>query len=552
MKTKDFMSALGGIDERYLKDMLEADAAPAAGEPVSVPEITVTNRGERQAVPVSGQQTGFGRTGSGIFRYLILAASAAACIGGVSLLVMLGKQKPDDLFRDSEPVEVSEITAAVTSADPAAESGGSVTTYTTAAGSPETSAPAKNAGQKTEQTALQTTAAPGQTAPQDQTAAKISARTGQTTTAARATTAPAKRTAAEVPENNVTVRLYDWACESEYRTGSLGTGGILRISTKDGKTVYEESDLTQFTLPDGEYHVDIRQTDQPSHLIDPDSDFAAYVRGRHPGVVFTDQSGGIDFAVIDGRPDRELQFDFGPCNGMCNFIKVCCADAAGMQPLAGVQFTLIEEPETYAKVIGTGISGADGTYTFSGLLHAGSGNKPPYLVRIDSVPAGVTGGFDAEVSTGPYITGTEYSVRYVFTQDSIPKNVSAVIYDVDDEGKELGDIASYEVWMIDENYTEGSGVAVNTYCVCKSVLPSEKIALADGAYFATVHSDDAHKNGYKFTEKVSDEMRSSTFMEFKVKDGKPDREIAFYLEKIPDSERYMYSDMYSGMRTDAG
>ncbi|MBP0966692.1 MAG: hypothetical protein J5722_03570 [Oscillospiraceae bacterium] len=145
MKTQDFMNALGGIDERYLKDILEADAAAAAEQqkPVIVPGITVSGGSREQAVPVSVPHTDSGRIGSGIFRYLFLAASAAACIGGVSLLVMLGKQRPDDLFRDSEPVEVSEITAAVTAADPAAESAGSVTTDTTAARIPETTASAE-------------------------------------------------------------------------------------------------------------------------------------------------------------------------------------------------------------------------------------------------------------------------------------------------------------------------------------------------------------------------------------------------------------------------
>ena len=46
--------------------------------------------------------------------------------------------------------------------------------------------------------------------------------------------------------------------------------------------------------------------------MDPDSEFAAHIKEIHPYVEFTDQTHGIDFAVVNGKMDREVQFDFSP------------------------------------------------------------------------------------------------------------------------------------------------------------------------------------------------------------------------------------------------
>ena len=109
MKTQDFMNALGGINEKYLKDLLNEPTQTASAGIVSV-----SNSSGQKAVAEPVPEGKAKPVASGIFRYLMLAASAAACVGGIALLVLLGRQKPDMTSGDSNPPEVTEISTAAT------------------------------------------------------------------------------------------------------------------------------------------------------------------------------------------------------------------------------------------------------------------------------------------------------------------------------------------------------------------------------------------------------------------------------------------------------
>lgn len=128
LKTADFLTALGNINEKYVQQLLEEDAASAgsavsaeaagtAGASASAGTVTVrmtASPGENAQPPHAAgeRKPGAEHPVSGIFRYIVLAASAAACIGVISMFMMMNRRNPDDLVKESVPAEVTEITAA--------------------------------------------------------------------------------------------------------------------------------------------------------------------------------------------------------------------------------------------------------------------------------------------------------------------------------------------------------------------------------------------------------------------------------------------------------
>ena len=149
------MKALGAIDEKYLRKMLEDDASacddallvssntdPSAAGTDEISETAPDTQSEHKPVY------------HGIIRYLILGASAAACIGGVAFL--MHHHNTDDLSGHSVPVAVTEITASLTTGtsavhmDTATESNGT-TAAVSAAGTDETTAPEQSTATDTVQ-----------------------------------------------------------------------------------------------------------------------------------------------------------------------------------------------------------------------------------------------------------------------------------------------------------------------------------------------------------------------------------------------------------------
>lgn len=352
-------------------------------------------------------------------------------------------------------------------------------------------------------------------------------------------------------ERNVKIGMYDWAMEQDCINGMAAPYGIVNIKTKDGTLVYGESGSYEFALPDGDYHVDIRVLPYPVEMIVPGSEIAKEIQERHPDVIFTDKRSGIDFTVKDGKPTEEIRFDFGPKEGASNNITVHCVDSVTREPLAGVQFTLIEAPNSYAKVIETRTTDETGTYTFTGLHRSGYQWDPPYILRLDKVPEGYQDFKFEQVLSFGYVNGYDSEFNLTFTPEEIEAGVSANVINFEDKSL-MNDIGAYEIWRI---YSEDlNGVDMDE--IYQNVKPGEKVALADGKYMAAYWSKEVRDAGYDGVsflslrgQQLKDFFDQSHFcgradtLEFTVKDGKPDHELTFYIKKIdPDENENPLSD----------
>ena len=347
-------------------------------------------------------------------------------------------------------------------------------------------------------------------------------------------------------ECNIKVNMYDWAMDKESANGVILPYANLRVETKDGVPVYGITPWNTFALPDGEYHLDALMHPCPEVLIDPESDFAKYVKENHPEVEFTDQRNGIDFTVKDGKPDRDLTFDLGPHAGTSNSITVTCKDGTTGEPVEGVKLALIEAPEKYARKVAEWTSDSTGTHVFDGLVHTGYDlDNHAYRICVEEVPEGWRGGFDQNVSFG-YVCGENQEVNYVFAEDMYPETVSANVINFEDKSQ-FNDVATYEIWRLDPN---DDAKADKVYA---AVHPGTKVYLADGKYFAALHNREAGEKGYisvtfltrrgqqlKKFFKAEDYMADAGIMEFNVQGGKQDKELTFYVKKIDPLEDEEY------------
>lgn len=341
----------------------------------------------------------------------------------------------------------------------------------------------------------------------------------------------------------VVVNMYDWARGQNTGSGGILPYGNLTVTDQEGNFFYGITPENSFALPDGDYHVDVQMHRYPLTLMDPDSDFAAHIKEIYPDAEFTDQTGGIDFTVKNGKPDRDLTFDLMPLPGRSNYVTVNCIDAETGEPLEGVVVSLTEAPKHYAKKVAEWTSDATGTHTFDNLLRTGDQWDPAYIVHVESVPEGYDGGFDEIVSAG-YVYGYTAEITYRFVRDEMAKLVSADVISFDDKSL-LNDAAPYEIWKVipgdEDEYVK----------VYDAVQPGEKVYLADGKYFAALNDKTARENGCEAISLVTrsgqqlikffdpDIYPSTTGMiDFTVKNGKPDRALKFYVWKYdPDFDR---------------
>ena len=197
-----------------------------------------------------------------------------------------------------------------------------------------------------------------------------------------------------------------------------------------------------------------------------------------------DETSGVRLQ-INGKPDREIQFDFGAPEGKSNSVTVHCFDAQNRQPIEGVQITLIEAPNTYAKAVGTAISDADGTCEFTGLLHAGS---PAYYCRVDRAPEGYISTTDSFAAFG-YVNDYNSVAEIALTQADIPAEVSADVISFED-GSVMNELGSYSIYR---DFAAGDPNRQDSTEVYRNVRCGEKVALADGDYTAFLNTS-------KFTE----------------------------------------------------
>ncbi len=338
---------------------------------------------------------------------------------------------------------------------------------------------------------------------------------------------------------NVAICQMDWAMETNILDYGYDYGWV-SIEGRDGSPYYARLDSKECALPDGEYHATLHPysaiwDNYPMVPLDPASDFAKHVRELHPDVTFTDKSGGIDFTVKDGKADQEIVFDFAPQPGQSNSITVHCVDGMSGEPIEGVQIKLTEAPDTYAKVIAEWTSDKTGTHTFDGLLHTGFDiiNRA-YKVSLGTVPTGYerSGDADTYVCAG-YVNGYEQELTFYFFELDAPKTVSVDVVKYED-GSVINDAATFDVYRLledDFRYTEE---------IHRGVKAGEKFALLDGKYAAYLNGRELKEKGYTGIDLFDqtdvtaqfDETQfygNTTYIAFTVKNGKPDRDLKFFV-----------------------
>ena len=334
-------------------------------------------------------------------------------------------------------------------------------------------------------------------------------------------------------EPNVMIGQYDWAMELDVlRELNYGYGRVA-VYDEDGSMIYRNVNSFGCALPDGNYHAEITMYEHegnrvPARVLEPDSDFAKHIKELHPDAVLTDTTGGIDFTVKDGKPDRELFFEMEPLPDRSNSITVHCVDGETGEPVEGVALSLIEAPGSYAKKVAEWVSDETGTHVFDGLLHTGYARTNAYEIALDALPEGYTGGFNEKVNYG-YVNFDNRDVTMTFYKTDAPKNFSFDILNVSD-GSAAEIPVSCEVWRI----TSDDGDSI---CIYDNAKLGEKLALADGSYFAALNGRQLLDAGYGYAVDApdADYLTASGIIEFKVKDGALSKDLHFYVEKYVSS-----------------
>ncbi len=337
------------------------------------------------------------------------------------------------------------------------------------------------------------------------------------------------RVSADDAEKNVKFTHMDWFKGRE----NIGYGNLF-ITDKDGNYYYQRQYTGEMSLPDGDYHADFNFFDYPVTFIEPDSDFAKRIKENYPDAQFEELSNGIDFSVINGKPDRELFLNFGPRENSGNTINVNCYDSLTGKPLEGVKLSLIEAPYSYAKTESWISDGT--TKVFTDLYRGGS---DCYKVIVDSVPEGYI------KSTKDQWVGFEYANNYstdfnfYFTPFEGEKNLSFNVLTWPDKQQYTGECT----------FTVMQGNSV----ILPGIKPGEKFGLKDGEYmlFAESYGDDEPYRGAWIHSELGQELAKETdvfadgaafqsdMAKFSVKDGKLNKEIILY---VGDKDKGMSDD----------
>ena len=337
------------------------------------------------------------------------------------------------------------------------------------------------------------------------------------------------RVAADDAEKNVKFTHMDWFKGRE----NIGYGNLF-ITDKDGNYYYQRQYTGEMALPDGDYHADFNFFDYPVTFVEPDSDFAKSIKEYYPDAQFEDLSNGIDFSVINGKPDRELLLNFGPRENSGNIINVNCYDSLTGKPLEGVKLSLIEAPDSYAKKESWISDGT--TKVFTDLYR---GYSYGYKVVVDSVPDGYL------KSTKDQWVGFEYANNYstdfnfYFTPYEGEKNLS---FDV-------------MTWPDKQPYTGKCTFTVmqGNSSILTGIKPGEKFGLSDGEYmlFSESYGEDESYRGAWINSELGQELAQKTdvfadgtafqsdIAKFTVKDGKLNKDIILY---VGDRDKGMSDD----------
>ena len=327
------------------------------------------------------------------------------------------------------------------------------------------------------------------------------------------------RVAADDAEKNVKFTHMDW-CQGRENIGY----GNLFITDKDGNYYYQRQYTGEMSLPDGDYHADFNFFEYPVSFVEPDSDFAKMIKENYPDAQFEDLSNGIDFSVVNGKPDRELFLNFGPKSNAGNNIKVNCYDSLTGEPLKGVKLSLIEAPYSYAKRQSWTSDGT--TKVFTDLFRTG---PDCYQVVVDSVPEGyLKSSKDQGVSFG-YVYDYSSEFYFYFTPYEGEKDLSFDVLTWPDKKPYTGDCT----------YT----VMQDNSIILSGIKPGEKFGIKDGEYmlFADTYSEDDLYRGVDISSELGQELIKETdvfadgaafrsdMAKFTVKDGKIDKNIVLYV-----------------------
>ena len=327
------------------------------------------------------------------------------------------------------------------------------------------------------------------------------------------------RVAADDAEKNVKFTHMDW-CQGRENIGY----GNLFITDKAGNYYYQRNYHGEMALPDGDYHADFNFFDYPVSFVEPDSDFAEKIKENYPDANFEDLSNGIDFSVVNGKPDRELFLNFGPKGNTGNTINVNCYDSLTGKPLEGVKLSLIEAPYSYAKKESWISDGT--TKVFTDLYRVG---PDCYKVVVDSIPEGyIKSSKDQFVGFG-YVYGYSTDFNFYFTPYEGEKNLSFDVLTWPDKQPYTGDCT----------YTVMQGNSI----ILSGIKPGEKFGIMDGEYmlFADSYSEDDPYRGVDITSELGQELVKETdvfadgaayrsdMAKFTVKDVKIDKNIILYV-----------------------
>lgn len=327
------------------------------------------------------------------------------------------------------------------------------------------------------------------------------------------------RVAADDAEKNVKFTHMDW-CQGRENIGY----GNLFITDKDGNYYYQRQYTGEMSLPDGDYHADFNFFEYPVSFVEPDSDFAKMIKENYPDAQFEDLSNGIDFSVVNGKPDRELFLNFGPKSNTGNNIRVNCYDSLTGEPLKGVKLSLIEAPYSYAKRQSWTSDGT--TKVFTDLFRTG---PDCYQVVVDSVPEGyLKSSKDQGVSFG-YVYDYSSEFNFYFTPYEGEKDLSFDVLTWPDKKPYTGDCT----------YT----VMQDNSIILSGIKPGEKFGIKDGEYmlFADAYSEDDPYRGVDISSELGQELVKETdvfadgaafrsdMAKFTVKDGKIDKNIVLYV-----------------------
>ena len=327
------------------------------------------------------------------------------------------------------------------------------------------------------------------------------------------------RVAADDAEKNVKFTHMDW-CQGRENIGY----GNLFITDKDGNYYYQRQYTGEMSLPDGDYHADFNFFEYPVSFVEPDSDFAKMIKENYPDAQFEDLSNGIDFSVVNGKPDREMFLNFGPKSNTGNNIRVNCYDSLTGEPLKGVKLSLIEAPYSYAKRQSWTSDGT--TKVFTDLFRTG---PDCYQVVVDSVPEGyLKSSKDQGVSFG-YVYDYSSEFNFYFTPYEGEKDLSFDVLTWPDKKPYTGDCT----------YT----VMQDNSIILSGIKPGEKFGIKDGEYmlFADTYSEDDPYRGVDISSELGQELVKETdvfadgaafrsdMAKFTVKDGKIDKNIVLYV-----------------------